>query len=122
MESYVRSLREFLEVTGLDQSKIYLIGCSFGGAVAALFTAMYPECVENLALLCPAIKTPIITDTCQELLNGNYNLLIPENGDQFIRMISLLCHKTQYYPHRIMQSFVNINFTPERQSLLKKRT
>lgn len=120
IESYVKALKEFLEVTNFDRSKIYLIGCSFGGAIAALFTHYYPENVQNLALLCPAIKTPILTETCKKLMNGQFDLLIPENGEQFITMIGLLCNKTQYYPQRIMQSFVNINFHPERQSLLKK--
>jgi pimeloyl-ACP methyl ester carboxylesterase len=31
IESFVRSLREFFEVTNLDKSKVYLAGCSFGG-------------------------------------------------------------------------------------------
>jgi pimeloyl-ACP methyl ester carboxylesterase len=120
VEGYANSLREFLEVTGLDESKIYLIGCSYGGAVAALFTFKYPECVRNLALLCPAIKTPIMTEACQRVMSGNYDLLIPETGEQFLNMIEQLSHKTQYFPKRIMQSYVNINFHPERQSLLKK--
>ena len=34
-------------------------------------------------------------------------------------MIELLCSSKQPYPKRIMQSFVNINFTHERQKLLK---
>ena len=86
-----------------------------------MFAHYYPECVFNLALLCPAIRTPILTETCSNLMNGHYKTLIPTNGQEFIRMISLLCNKTQYYPKRIMQSFVNINFTPERQNLLKRR-
>lgn len=120
VESYVRSIREFLEVTHLDKEKIYLIGCSFGGAVAALFAHNYPECVLNLALLCPAIVTPVRTETCSKVMSGHFTTLIPTNGEEFINMISLLTSKTQYYPHRIMQSFVNINFTIERQSLLRK--
>lgn len=30
VEGYVKSVREFLELTHLDQEKIFLIGCSFG--------------------------------------------------------------------------------------------
>lgn len=120
IEGYVKSLREFLEVSNLDSSKIYLIGCSYGGAVAALFAHYYPECIQNLALLCPAIRTPTLTNACQKVMNGHFNLLIPNNGKEFTEMIELLCTKTQYYPHRIMQSFVNINFHPERKNLLHK--
>lgn len=120
VESYVKSLREFLEVTNLDSTKIYLIGCSFGGAVAALFAHTYPELVQNLALLCPAIKTPILTETCQQLIQGKYELLIPKNGEEFTTMIKLLTHKSMFFPYKIMQSYVNINFHLERQVLLKK--
>ena len=89
--------------------------------MAGLFAHYYPEYIHKLALLCPAIKTPILTETCQELLAGNFDLLIPKNGKQFIKMIGLLCQKQQMYPSRIMQSFVNLNFTLERQHILKKR-
>ena len=56
-----------------------------------------------------------------ELINGNSSLLVPTNGSQFIRMIRLLTNKPQPYPAAIMQSFVNLNFTKERQANLKKR-
>lgn len=120
MDSYARSLREFLEVTGLDREPIHLIGCSFGGGVAGLFAHDYPECIAKLALLCPAIKSPTLTKTFTDLINGNSDLLIPTNGKQFVRMIRLLTNKPQPYPTAIMQSFVNLNFTKERQANLKK--
>lgn len=31
VESFVKSLREFFEITGLDKTNVSLIGCSFGG-------------------------------------------------------------------------------------------
>jgi hypothetical protein len=72
-----------------------------------------------LALLCPAIRTPIITELCQQVFDGNYNVLIPKNGSDFIAMIDLLCFKTIRFPHKIMQAFVNINFS-KRKNLLEK--
>jgi len=122
LEGYVKSLKEFLEVSGLDNEPIFLIGCSFGGALAGLYAFYYPEMIAKLGLLCPAVKTPILTDTCKELIGGNYDLLIPKNGKQFVKMIQLLANKRQPYPERIMQSWVNLNFTKERQAILKKRT
>lgn len=120
MDSYAKSLREFLEVTGLDREPIHLIGCSFGGGVAGLFAHDYPECIAKLCLLCPAIKSPTLTKTFVELINGNSDLLVPTTGEQFVRMIGLLTNKPQPYPAAIMQSFVNLNFTKERQANLKK--
>jgi hypothetical protein len=34
LESFVESIREFLEISSLSKRKIYLIGVSFGGAIA----------------------------------------------------------------------------------------
>ncbi len=121
LDGYVESLKEFLEVTGLEKERIFLIGCSFGGALAGLYSTAYPDSIVKLGLLCPAVKSPILTKTCKELLAGNYDLLIPKNGKQFVKMIRLLANKRQPYPERIMQSFVNLNFTKERQLILKKR-
>ena len=65
------------------------------------------------------MRTPILTELCQKVLDGKYNVLIPENGNDFISMINLLCFKTIRFPHKIMQAFVNINFT-KRKNLLEK--
>lgn len=60
--------------------RFFLKNCFKIGAIAALFTSTYPECVENLILLCPAVKTPIPTITFQSVLNGDANILVPTNG------------------------------------------
>jgi abhydrolase domain-containing protein 6 len=138
VESYSESLKEFLEEIDLkEENQIYLIGfvkmqiriyiyflkilfsCSFGGAVAAFFTHKYPKNVKLLALLCPAIRTPIITELCQKVLDKNLNILIPQNGDDFITMVNILCFKTIRFPHKIMQAFVNLNYN-KRKNLLEK--
>jgi hypothetical protein len=75
--------------------------------------------VKLLALLCPAIRTPIITELCQKVLDKNLNILIPQNGDDFITMVNILCFKTIRFPHKIMQAFVNLNYN-KRKNLLEK--
>lgn len=119
VEGYVKSLREFFEVTGLDSSKVNLIGCSFGGGISALFCYYHSECIENLILMCPAVKTPILTKTCQDLFDGNYEILIPSTGAKFVSMIQLLTYKQRYYPAKMMSAFVNLNFHEEKQEFLK---
>lgn len=119
-QSYVESVHEFLQVIGLDKTHIYLIGCSFGGAVAGLYAHDYPKYVSKLGLLCPASKTPVLTETCKKLINGKYELLIPTNGKEFCQMIALLACKPQHVPERIMHSYVNLCFTPDKRTNLKK--
>jgi pimeloyl-ACP methyl ester carboxylesterase len=41
-----------------------------GGAVASVFAHYYPECVLNLALLCPAMKTPVFSEANKKILEG----------------------------------------------------
>lgn len=119
-DSYVHSVKEFLEMTGLDKEPVYLIGCSFGGSVAGIFAHTFPENVAKLGLLCPAVKSPILTDTCKQILNGDYITLIPHKGEDVIKMLNLLSAKRAFYPVRIMDSFVELNYTSEKKELLKQ--
>jgi len=82
-------LEVHLEVTKLNSCiknnlKINLLSI---GAIAGLFAASYPECVQYLGLLSPAVKTPLLTKTCEKLINGKYNLLIPTTGEEFAYMM-----------------------------------
>ena len=45
-----------MESTGLDKRGFHLIGTSLGGAIAAIYSARFPEGVEKLTLSCPASK------------------------------------------------------------------
>lgn len=49
---YARHYLALLDALQLDS--INLVGCSFGGRLAAEFTLQYPQRVSNLVLLCPA--------------------------------------------------------------------
>lgn len=51
-EDYILHYRAALNELGLDS--IHLVGCSFGGRLAAEFALTYPECLTSLVLLCPA--------------------------------------------------------------------
>jgi hypothetical protein len=37
--------------------------------------------------MCPAVKTPILTETCLKVIKGTENILIPTNGKEFVEMI-----------------------------------
>ena len=52
----VRCLRTLLERAGWanDQRRITLAGCSLGGAIAMMYTTLYPESVDRLVLVAPA--------------------------------------------------------------------
>jgi hypothetical protein len=92
--------------------------------VASVFAYEFPEIVAKLCLLCPAVKTPILTETCLEVIDGKYEHLIPKTGNELSNMCHLLTndyHKWLPFSDKLMQSMVNVNFTTDRQELLKKR-
>jgi pimeloyl-ACP methyl ester carboxylesterase len=50
IEAFVEALREF--IANIGQPKVYLVGHSMGGTVAACFAAAFPELVSGLVLSC----------------------------------------------------------------------
>ncbi|CAL1548087.1 unnamed protein product [Lymnaea stagnalis] len=59
LEFVVGSLKKFLDLVGLSNQKIHLVGSSMGGAIVGLYAAYYPDNVEKVTMVCPAMKTPI---------------------------------------------------------------
>lgn len=118
--SYVHSLREFLEMSGFDKDKFNIIGCSLGGGVSGLFAHYYPGYIHKLCAFCPAMKTPILTKTCEKLLSGSLDLLIPRNGKELLKMMSIFLNRPPPYPERIMDAFINLNYTLAKRNRLKK--
>ncbi|OWF53810.1 monoacylglycerol lipase ABHD6-like [Mizuhopecten yessoensis] len=55
----VSRVREFVEAVGLDKTPFHMVGMSMGGSIAGLYTAKYPDQIERLSMMCPAMKTPI---------------------------------------------------------------
>jgi pimeloyl-ACP methyl ester carboxylesterase len=54
-ELYVQQLLDLLDALDVDEAAD-LVGLSFGGAIAAAFTAQHPERVKDLVLISPVIK------------------------------------------------------------------
>jgi hypothetical protein len=92
--------------------------------VASLFAYHFPECVVKLGLLCPAVRTPILTEACLQVVDGQFEHLIPKDGVDLSNICHLLTndyHKRFPCSDRIMQSMVNVNYAPRRQKLLRER-
>jgi abhydrolase domain-containing protein 6 len=120
VKQYAKSVYEFLEMKQMinESEPIRLVGISFGGGVAGIFASLYPNLVEKLVLLCPAVNTPVVTPAYAQLQAGNYKCLVPENGKDMIATLRLIADKTSYYPEKIMQTYVDLTFSLERRTLL----
>lgn len=63
-----------LKKTGKD--KIFLIGHSWGGSVAALYASLYPNKIDKLVLFATITERKMETD--REIIIGSYNALTPQ--------------------------------------------
>ncbi|GFO06718.1 monoacylglycerol lipase abhd6-like [Plakobranchus ocellatus] len=54
-------VNEFLHLVNLDGKKVHLVGSSLGGAIAGIFAAKYPEMLDRVSMICPAVQTPVDT-------------------------------------------------------------
>ena len=110
-EEYVLWLNEFLEKTTPDK-KVILIGHSFGGKIAALFTAQYPQKVTKLFLIGPSgipdkVSPSITTKTKILALVPDFlkNKIAPELRNKFQKTIGA---SSDY-----------LNSSPDQQKILK---
>lgn len=51
-------VHQFVEAIGLNKEPFHLVGLSMGGSIAGLYAAQYPEEIERITMICPAMKTP----------------------------------------------------------------
>lgn len=66
LEAFMGYLRECLQLIGLGDSNIHMVGTSMGGALVALYAATFPDHMEKLTVVCPAMRTPVTTPFLEE--------------------------------------------------------
>jgi abhydrolase domain-containing protein 6 len=93
-----RCLHDFTTATGINDHPFHLVGTSLGGAIAALYASTYPQNLERITLICPAMKTPIETEFMKEVEAGHCRL-IPNNVDEMRHMMES-CMYTKVKLHK----------------------
>ncbi|MCM2282570.1 MAG: alpha/beta hydrolase [Bdellovibrionaceae bacterium] len=53
IEGQLRDMRKLFEVLGLHSRPIHLVGLSYGGGLASLYTSRYPEHIANCIVMAP---------------------------------------------------------------------
>ncbi len=98
-----RRLREFLSAIG--EKKVHIGGNSMGGHISGIFTSLYPDMVQTLALLdTGGITEPVPGEFTRELRQGKNNLVVgsPEDYD---RLIKYVFEKPPYIPRPLKIHF-----------------
>ena len=105
--------------------KLCYINCFIkGGAVAGLFAHDYPDIIQNLVLLCPAMKTPIPTTATKKLMEGDYSCLIPNSGNDLKNIALLVSNKSHsypFFPKAIMNTVFDLHYPTEKRKLIQNR-
>lgn len=121
IESFVKNIREFLEVIGLDKEKIFLVGFSFGGVLATLYAHDYSDNINKLALLAPGFKTPVYSQIANELDAENFENMIPDNSKKLAHMFEKFYYKKPRhfkYPNLMFEAIMRVQYSQSRQKFL----
>jgi pimeloyl-ACP methyl ester carboxylesterase len=99
----VERLRAWMDAIGVQQA--HLAGSSMGGTIAALFAQRYPQRVLSLAFIgAPhGIRTPSSSVMDGLIEAGANSPLIPENEQEFEKMLKLLFAQRPFLPYPIAQ-------------------
>ncbi|CAF4513069.1 unnamed protein product [Didymodactylos carnosus] len=100
-------LKEFIHALDLV-SPLCLIGISYGGAIASLFTAKYPQYVNRLAILAAPAGETCETEVFQTVRDGTYDILLPSTIEQLYTAIGLLSFKKINVPKQILNGYLDL--------------
>ncbi len=62
-----------------------------------------------------------MTEACQNIVNGDYDIILPKNGKELMKMANLFTQKPLPYPQRIIDAWATLHYPSERLVLLRKR-
>lgn len=93
--SQARFVKRFLDSAGV--SNPIMVGNSMGGAVAALYAALFSDDVSGLVLLNPAGVLRYQSVLTEGIVNGD-NLLIPENEGDYDALVRLSFEDPPFIP------------------------
>eukprot|EP00794_Sanderia_malayensis_P004850 gene4850-5486_t len=103
VHGFVKRVEQFVEAVGLNKKKYHLMGTSFGGCIAGVHTAMFPDHILSSMLVCPAgLDTPVKSEMILAYENHSKIKLLPKNEDEFDEMIAMLVHKPVKIPRIIV--------------------
>ncbi|KAK3100994.1 hypothetical protein FSP39_000075 [Pinctada imbricata] len=119
LSAQMEFLHKTIETLGLATDPIHLVGLSMGGALAGLYAAEYPQNVERLTMMCPAMKTPVATEISlkirQIMESGDEEKifkecpLIPRNAEEMQYMLDFAqFHKSSFIPKQILEGAVEM--------------
>ncbi|KAJ8301286.1 hypothetical protein KUTeg_020273 [Tegillarca granosa] len=128
--SQVKGLHQIIQTVGLDTEPFHIIGLSMGGTLAGLYAAEYPNLIDRVTLMCPAMKTPIATQVAMKIReiaeSGDDEMLlkdcplIPKTLEEIQYLFEFAqFHKPTYLPKQVAMKIREIAESGDDEMLLK---
>ncbi|CAF1075553.1 unnamed protein product [Didymodactylos carnosus] len=110
IDGFIKVLKTFIDCSGLIDTKkpLCLIGSSMGAAIAALFSARYPDYVSMVCLLAPPANEACETELARSIRLGCYETILPQTNEQFRNMLSVFSVKKLNFPGPLMNGFLEL--------------
>jgi pimeloyl-ACP methyl ester carboxylesterase len=105
IDSQVKRLDRFVEVLQLE--KFHLVGNSMGGAIAAIYSARFPQKISTLALLAPGGLFTAKKSEFRQHLEKGVNLLLISSPDDFKKLLPYLFVKPPPMPGAFKKVMAN---------------
>lgn len=101
VQDEVKRMHDFLAALGIE--KAHLAGNSMGGYIVALYAATYPKNTTSLWLInnAGAFSAPP-SELLRTLEAGAGNPLLPDNLEQFRRLLGYVMSKPPYFPGAVI--------------------
>jgi len=94
------ALHEFLHESGLVERPVHLIGTSMGGRITSMYSALYPQDVKQVTVICPAIYTPVKSKFAENYVAAGRNALLPETVEDMERLLEYVL----YNKHKVIRN------------------
>lgn len=115
----VHSVHQIIEKLGMSDDPLHIVGLSMGGAIAGLYAAEYPQVVDRVTMMCPAMRTPEQTSVAMEIQraveSGDEDTILrdcplfPQNPDEMQYLLDFAqFHKSSFIPKQILQGAVDM--------------
>ncbi|XP_062593754.1 monoacylglycerol lipase ABHD6-like [Saccostrea cucullata] len=119
LEGLISMVHQIIEILGMSGDPIHIVGLSMGGAIAGLYAAEYPQVVDRVTMMCPAMRTPEQTSVAMEIQkaveSGDEDTILkdcplfPQSPDEMQYLLDFAqYHKSSFIPKQILQGVIDM--------------